>query len=68
MVSSPSNSIMTTSDDPCSSERSERIVGKLVITLPSVHEGGEIVIFHAGEKLIKPTNKLSEFGMSFLAW
>jgi hypothetical protein len=59
---------MTTSDDPRSSERSERIVGKLVITLPSVHEGGEIVIFHAGEKLIKPTNKLSEFGMSFLAW
>jgi hypothetical protein len=59
---------MTASDDPCSSEKSERIVAKLVITLPSVHEGGEVVIFHAGERLMKPTNKLSEFGMSFLAW
>jgi hypothetical protein len=59
---------MTASDYLCSSEISERIVGRHVVTLPSVHEGGEVVIFHEGERIMKASNKLSEFGMSFLAW
>jgi hypothetical protein len=59
---------VTGPDNLCSSETSERIVARLVIALPSVHEGGEVVIFHEGERIMKASNKFSEFRMSFFAW
>ncbi|KAI1391391.1 uncharacterized protein F4822DRAFT_427240 [Hypoxylon trugodes] len=44
------------------------MVGKLIICLPSKHDGGSIHLSHAGKKYILDTDKACDFGLTSLAW
>ena len=49
-------------------EKTPGMFGTLVICLPSMHEGGEVRLSHAGKKTVLDTARNSEFGLSALAW
>lgn len=42
--------------------------GTLVVSLPSKHNGGAVVVKHDGETQVLYTDKTSEFDVSYLAW
>lgn len=42
--------------------------GTLVIALPSSHQGGEVVLAHAGSTKTFSTSQHSDFGVSWMAW
>jgi hypothetical protein len=68
-VSLLSDPITRVADALCSSEKSDRIFGTLVITLPSAHAGGDLSVFHAGELRHQcRTSLYSEFDTTYLAW
>ncbi|KAI1503714.1 hypothetical protein F5X99DRAFT_406714 [Biscogniauxia marginata] len=50
------------------SERAPGMIGTLVISLPSKHEGGEVHLSHGGKTLVCKTAQSSAFDLSALAW
>lgn len=51
-----------------SSEKTDGMFGTLVICLPSLHEGGDIVLTHRGKTASVSTSEASEFGQTHIAW
>ncbi|KAG8162497.1 hypothetical protein KVR01_008262 [Diaporthe batatas] len=50
------------------SEKSPGMIGTLVISLPSRHEGGEVHLSHCNKRHIFATSHFSEFELAALAW
>ena len=50
------------------SEKADGMFATLVISLPSKHEGGEVIASHKGESLGFCTASNSEYGLSWAAW
>ncbi|RAO71302.1 uncharacterized protein BHQ10_007314 [Talaromyces amestolkiae] len=50
------------------SEKADGMFATLVISLPSKHEGGEVIASHKGESLRFCTASNSEYGFSWAAW
>ncbi|KAI1641069.1 hypothetical protein F4809DRAFT_587232 [Biscogniauxia mediterranea] len=50
------------------SEKAPRMIGTLVISLPSKHEGGEVRLSHCGKTRVFGTAQSSAFDLSALAW
>lgn len=50
------------------SEKADGMFATLVISLPSKHEGGEVIASHKGESLKFQTASNSEYGFSWAAW
>jgi hypothetical protein len=50
------------------SEKADGMFATLVISLPSKHEGGEVITSHKGESSKFHTASNSEFGFSWAAW
>ncbi|KAA8650261.1 uncharacterized protein ATNIH1004_002943 [Aspergillus tanneri] len=50
------------------SEKVDGMFGTLVISLPSKHEGGDVIASHKDERLTFETAPNSEFGFSWAAW
>lgn len=50
---------------PRSTEKIPGMFGTLVICLPSMHQGGEVVLKHCGEKKVFRTSEVSQ---SFASW
>ncbi|KAL3705144.1 hypothetical protein TMatcc_008816 [Talaromyces marneffei ATCC 18224] len=50
------------------SEKADGMFATLVISLPSKHEGGEVIVSHKGESLKFETGSNSEYGFSWAAW
>ncbi|KAF3062256.1 putative 2og-fe oxygenase protein [Daldinia childiae] len=50
------------------SENVPGMIGKLVICLPSKHDGGSIHLSHAGKSYVFDTDKTSDFGLTSLSW
>jgi hypothetical protein len=51
-----------------STERSDTTLGKLIICLPSEHQGGEVRLQHGNEEMSFATADSSAIGISFIAW
>lgn len=49
-------------------EKTPGMFGTLAISLPSLHEGGDLILYHNKEKVEFKTSSFSEFGSSFAAW
>ncbi|KAN0080621.1 hypothetical protein V8E54_003825 [Elaphomyces granulatus] len=50
------------------SEKVDGMFGTLVVSLPSKHEGGDVVATHKGESLTFRSSPGSDFGFSYAAW
>ena len=50
------------------SEKVDGMFGTLVVSLPSKHEGGDVVAMHKGESLTFRSSPGSDFGFSYAAW
>jgi 2OG-Fe(II) oxygenase superfamily len=50
------------------SEKADGMFGTLVVSLPSKHEGGDVVATHRGESLTFSSSLGSDFGFSYAAW
>ncbi|MEM9072771.1 MAG: 2OG-Fe(II) oxygenase [Myxococcota bacterium] len=49
-------------------ERDANMAASLVVVLPSVHEGGELVVSHAGEEVLCETSSGSQKHLSFVGF
>ncbi|PGH11888.1 hypothetical protein AJ80_06953 [Polytolypa hystricis UAMH7299] len=50
------------------SPKADRMFGTLVVCLPSLHEGGDVVLTHDGKSHTFQSSENSEFGASYSAW
>jgi 2-oxoglutarate-Fe(II)-dependent oxygenase superfamily protein len=50
------------------SEKADGMFGTLVVSLPSKHEGGDVVASHKGESRTFSSSPGSDFGFSYAAW
>jgi 2OG-Fe(II) oxygenase superfamily len=50
------------------SEKADGMFGTLVVSLPSRHEGGDVVAMHKGDSLTFSSSQGSDFGFSYAAW
>lgn len=50
------------------SEKEDGMLGTLVVSLPSKHEGENVVATHRGESRTFKTSPSSEYGFSYAAW
>ena len=50
------------------SEKTDGMFGTLVVSLPSKHEGGDVVASHKGESRTFSSSPGSDFGFSYAAW
>ncbi|KAL8713124.1 MAG: hypothetical protein Q9220_002645 [cf. Caloplaca sp. 1 TL-2023] len=50
------------------SEKAEGMFATMVICLPSLHEGGELVLTHHGTEYVVKSEEASEFGQTHIAW
>jgi 2-oxoglutarate-Fe(II)-dependent oxygenase superfamily protein len=50
------------------SEKADGMFGTLVVSLPSKHEGGDVVASHRGESRTFSSSSASEFDYSYAAW
>jgi hypothetical protein len=49
-------------------EKADGMFGTLVVSLPSKHEGGDVVATHKGESIAYSSSPGSDFGFSYAAW
>lgn len=49
-------------------EKTPGMFGTLVVSLPSLHKGGDLVLCHNGDCVELKTSSFSEFGSSYAAW
>jgi hypothetical protein len=49
-------------------EKVDGMFGTLVVSLPSKHEGGDVVATHKGESITFSSSPGSDFGFSYAAW